>query len=87
MKKLLCIVGSVFLLSFAGEKFFTVKFSEAQLNKHWQKLNTVKAIVEESNLPHQQVKFITQSIDSLQMDIAVQVQQQLKDTVKNNNKK
>ena len=82
MKKLLTIAVSILLLSFAGEKYFTVKFSEAQLNKHWQKLNAIKNIAEESNLPHQTVKFITLSIDSLQMDIAGQVQAQLKDTLK-----
>ena len=42
----------------AAEKEFTIKFSETEINKHWQKLEAIKQIVNESNLPHQQVVFI-----------------------------
>lgn len=70
--------GLLCLLSFAADKIFTIKFTEAEINKQWSKLNLVKQIAEESNLPHQQVKFITTTIDSLQMVIAPQVNEQLK---------
>jgi hypothetical protein len=33
-------------------------------------LNSIKAIADQSNLPHSQVKFIISSIDSLQKDMA-----------------
>jgi hypothetical protein len=33
-------------------------------------LNNIKAIADQSNLPHAQVKFIIASIDSLQKDMA-----------------
>jgi hypothetical protein len=39
------------------------------LNYHWKNLENVKKLVDESNLPHSQVKFIINSIDSLQKDI------------------
>ena len=69
MKKLLVILFAVTLVSFAAEKFIVVKFKEEQINFHWQNLNTVKQVVNQSDLPHRQVVFITQSIDSLQKDI------------------
>ena len=69
MKKLLVILLAITLVSFAAEKFIVVKFKEEQINYHWQNLNTVKQVVNQSDLPHRQVVFITQSIDSLQKDI------------------
>lgn len=69
MKKTLTIIAILGLMSFAAEKFIAVKFSEPQLNYHWKNLENVKKLVDESNLPHAQVKFIINSIDSLQKDI------------------
>ena len=69
MKKTLTILGALALMSFAAERFITLKFSEPQLNYHWKNLENVKKLVDESNLPHAQVKFIINSIDSLQKDI------------------
>lgn len=65
------------LVSFTAEKFFTFKFTEAAINKHYQNLGAIKQIVEKSNLPHQEVVFITNSIDSLQKDIVTQVRTQV----------
>lgn len=82
MKKTLLILSAILLSSFTYnviEKEFTIKFSETEINKHWQKLEAIKQIVNESNLPHQQVVFITKSIDSLQMTISAQIQKQIKD--------
>jgi len=69
MKKLLVIIAALVLVSFAAEKFIVVKFKEEQINYHWQNLNTVKNLVNQSALPHNQVVFIIQSVDSLQKDI------------------
>ena len=69
MKKVVLILGAITLLSFAAEKFIVVKFKEEQINYHWQNLNAVKNLVNQSALPHNQVVFILQSVDSLQKDI------------------
>lgn len=69
MKKTFTIIAILGLMSFAAEKFISVKFSEPQLNYHWNNLENVKKIIDESNLPHTQVKYIISSIDSLQNDI------------------
>ena len=69
MKKVVLILGAITLLSFAAEKFVVVKFKEEQINYHWQNLNTMKNLVNQSALPHNQVVFILQSVDSLQKDI------------------
>jgi hypothetical protein len=69
MKKTLTILAALALMSFAAERYITFKFSEPQLNYHWKNLENVKKLVDESNLPHAQVKFIINSIDSLQKDI------------------
>jgi len=69
MKKVLVIIGVIGLLSFAAERYITLKFSEPQLNYHWKNLEGIKKIIDGSNLPHAQVKFIINSIDSLQSDI------------------
>lgn len=69
MKKTFTILAVLGLLSFAAEKYIAVKFSEPQLNYHWKNLENVKKIIDESNLPHSQVKYILGSIDSLQNDI------------------
>jgi hypothetical protein len=69
MKKTLTIFAALALMSFAAERFIAIKFSEPQLNYHWKNLENVKKLVDESNLPHAQVKFIINTIDSLQKDI------------------
>jgi len=70
MKKLSVIIVAVIgLLSFAAEKYIVVKFKEEQINYHWQNLQTIKQVVSQSDLPHRQVVFIIQSVDSLQKDI------------------
>ncbi len=70
MKKLLFVVASFALFSFAAEKFITMRVAEPTINYHWNNLNNIKAIADQSNLPHAQVKFIIASIDSLQKDLA-----------------
>jgi hypothetical protein len=69
MKKLLLLTTTIILLSFVADKFITIKLTEAQINFHWNSLNQIKALIDKSELPHNQVVFITKSIDSLQHDI------------------
>lgn len=69
MKKTITILTVIALMSFAAEKYISVKFTESELNYHWKNLENVKKLIDESNLPHAQVKFIINSIDSLQKDI------------------
>jgi hypothetical protein len=79
MKKSILIIASICLIalvSFKADKYFTLKFSEAALNKHFQNLGAIKQIIEKSNLPHQEVVFVASSIDSLQLDIVNQVKAQ-----------
>ena len=70
MKKFLFVAASVALFSFAADKFITMRIPEPTVNYHWNNLNNIKVIADQSNLPHSQVKFIISSIDSLQKDMA-----------------
>jgi len=71
MKKTITTIAIVTLLAFTADKFITVKFTEAQINYHWQTLNNIKALVDKSEMPHTQVQYIVKGIDSLQHDIQV----------------
>lgn len=68
-KTVLSVAALVLLMSFVAEKFIVVKMKEDQMNYHWQNLNTIKQVVNSSSMPHNQVVFILQSVDSLQKDI------------------
>jgi hypothetical protein len=70
MKKFLLVAASLALFSFAAEKFISMRMPEPTVNYHWNNLNNIKVIADQSNLPHAQVKFIIASIDSLQKDMA-----------------
>ena len=67
----------IMTISFTAEKIFVLKFSENDLNKHFQKLTAIKQIVDNSNMSHQDALFITRSIDSLQLEMISQVRAQL----------
>jgi hypothetical protein len=70
MKKVLILAGTLALFSFAADRFISMRIAEPTVNYHWNNLNSIKAIADQSNLPHSQVKFIIASIDSLQKDMA-----------------
>ena len=70
-------MGVMALTAFAAEKTFTLKFSETEINKHYQKLSVIRQIVDNSNLSHQEVVYVTKAIDSLQAEILTQVKAQL----------
>ena len=79
----LAIIAFVTLASFVGEQYYTLKFSVAVFNRHFQKLSAIKQLATSSNLPHQDVMFIANSIDSLQSDIIGQVKTQMTPPEKN----
>lgn len=68
-KVALISILAILLMSFAAEKFIVVKMKEDQMNYHWQGLNNTKQLVNKSSMPHDQVMYILQTIDSLQRDI------------------
>ena len=70
MKNILLLAATLALFSFAADKFISMRIAEPTVNYHWNNLNSIKAIADQSNLPHSQVKFIISSIDSLQKDMA-----------------
>ena len=70
-------MGVMALTAFAAEKTFTLKFSETDINKQYQKLSVIRQIVDNSNLSHQEVVYVTKAIDSLQAEILTQVKSQL----------
>lgn len=82
MKKLLSAILLITVLGFSIEKELTVKAPVAEWQKHINKLEVIRRIADESNLSNQEVKFITKSIDSLEILIVPQLQKQLADTVK-----
>lgn len=71
MKYLLLIFLFVALSSFVGERFFHFTLSEKQANYHWQNLEQVKIILDQSTLPHIQVKQVLLVIDTLQKDLQI----------------
>lgn len=84
MKKTIIAILSIALLSFGlvVKNELEVKADLATWQKHIQKLETIRAIVDESNLPNQQVKFVVKTIDSLEGLIIPQLQKQIVDTLK-----
>ena len=63
------LLVSVSLLAFTSEKLYIFKFSEPQVNYHWQNLEAIKLLMDQSSLPHIQVKQAVAAIDSLQKDM------------------
>lgn len=68
-KATILVILSVIFMSFVAERFVVVRFKEEQINYHWQNLQAVKQILSQSALPHNQVVFSIQAIDSLQKNI------------------
>jgi hypothetical protein len=67
--RFLWLLPVVLLLAFTAEKFYVFRMTEAQAQYHWQNLETIKAFMDQSNLPHNQVKQVISAIDSLQRDM------------------
>ncbi len=84
MKKALLFVA-IALMAFTttgNEKSLSVQAPTSEWQKHINKLEVIRQIADESNMANQQVKFITRTIDSLEMLIVPQLRTQLADTTK-----
>lgn len=69
LRLLFLISPCILLLSFTAQKYYVFRMTEAQAQYHWQNLETIKAFMDQSNLPHAQVKQVMGAIDSLQKDM------------------
>lgn len=63
------VISCFTFLAFATEKLYVFKFSEPQINYHWQNLEAIKVLMDQSTMPHNQVKQAVAAIDSLQKDM------------------
>jgi len=70
-KLILVALVALILVSFVAEKFIVIRMPEDKMNYHWQNLQGIKQVVGNSDLPHRQVVYILQSIDSFQKDVQV----------------
>lgn len=59
----------IMLLGFGVQRFYQFRMTETQANFHWQNLENLKLMLDNSTLPHTQVKMALLSIDSLQKDM------------------
>ena len=83
MKKTILVLTTAFLiLSFVAPKVLRVEGDINEWQKHINKLEIIRQIADESNMPNQTVKFITKSIDSLEMLIIPQLKNQIDTTKK-----
>ena len=70
MKKALIILSVIIALSFVpAEKTYVFRMTEEKAQFHWQTLSQMKVVLNQSNLPHQQVVGLIGAIDSLQKDL------------------
>ncbi len=69
MRNLLYVLILLFLMSFGVERYYQFKMTESQANFHWQNLENLKIMLDNSNQPHSQVKMALIAIDSLQKDM------------------
>jgi hypothetical protein len=86
MKKLLFSFAVIALLSFgikmAEEKTYTFKFTEKELNTIWRQLSQVNQYMDQTNLPHAEVKWVQAKVDSVMGKIYVQYKAQADTTKK-----
>jgi len=84
MKKTILALVVIASLAFGYQysKPLTVTATEEQWSYHFKNMAQIKDIVNQSNLPHQQVVFVLNSLDSLQNLAYPQLFKQLTDTAK-----
>lgn len=70
------------LLAFTAEKKFRIELNERQANRMFNDLVNIQKIVDNSQLPHDQAKYIVSSIDSIKTDIGQQIAKQIDTTGK-----
>ncbi len=69
LRTLTLVVILFALLGFTAQRIYVFKMTEAQAQYHWQNLEVIKVAMDQSNLPHNQVKQVIGAIDSLQKDL------------------
>jgi len=69
MKYLLLLLLFICFVSFRVERIYRFSMRETQAQYHWQNLESVKYALDNSMMPHQQVKQLINAIDTLQRDL------------------
>lgn len=69
MKKVIIVICSFLLMGFSGIRYYQFRMTEEQAQYHWKNLEAIKLIMDQSSLPHSQVKQVIGAIDSLQKDM------------------
>ena len=84
MKKVLiaAFVICSFAFGYQTGKSLTVSASQEQWEYVFQSMNNVKGVVNKSNLPHQEVVYVVNAVDSFQSLAYPQLFKQLTDTSK-----
>jgi hypothetical protein len=68
------------------DKDLTVKARVEEWNKHLTKLEMIRSIADQSSMNHQEVKFISATIDSIELMVVPQLRAQI-DATKDSTKK
>ena len=69
MKKAIIVFCAFLLMGFSGIRYYQFRMTEEQAQYHWKNLEAIKLIMDQSSLPHTQVKQVIGAIDSLQKDM------------------
>jgi hypothetical protein len=69
MKYILICLLIFSIAGFRSERFYHFSLKETQAQFHWQNLENIKYALDNSTMPHQQVKQIISAIDTLQRDL------------------
>lgn len=88
MKKAIIAISAIALFAFApkessriNEKQYTFKYSEHEVQDMWRQMSEVQVYLDNTNLPHKEVQYFENKIDSVKQKILVQYRQQ-QDTTK-----
>ncbi len=76
MKFLLTIL--LFSFAVSTDKIYTIKFTQSQLQKHFNKLNAIEQLIKQSDMPYGKALFCINAIDSLKQDIYSQLPDSIK---------
>ena len=69
MRILFLFIIILLFSAFGNQRFYQFRMTESQANYHWQNIENLKLFIDNSTLPHNQVKLALSAIDSLQKDL------------------
>jgi len=69
MKKTIIAFCVLLLMGFSSIRYYQFRMTEQQAQYHWKNLEAIKVVLDQSSLPHTQVKQVIGAIDSLQKDM------------------